>query len=57
MNELIEELKRIDEYFENINTPEKLEQFKKDLIECGYGRIKPGPLAMDNVITGGKNPW
>ena len=51
MNELIEELKRIDEYFENINTPEKLEQFKKDLIECGYGRIKPGPLAMDDVIT------
>ena len=52
MNELIEELKRIHEHFKEIrSSPEKLKQFEKDIIECGYGRIKPGPLAMDDVIT------
>ncbi len=52
MNELIEELKRIHEHFKDIrSSPEKLKQFEKDIIECGYGRIKPGLLAMDDVIT------
>ena len=45
--DLLKELKRIDEHFKNID----LEQFEKDLIECGFGKIKPGPLAMDDTIT------
>jgi len=53
MENLIEILKKIDEYFDNINTPEKIKKFEKLLIECGYGRIKPGPLALDpdDVLT------
>jgi hypothetical protein len=45
--ELLEELKRVYEHFENID----LEQFEKDLIECGFGKIKPGPLATDGVLS------
>ncbi len=53
MSNLIEKLRKIDEYFDNINTSEELEQFEKLLIECGYGRIKAGQLALneDDILT------
>ena len=44
---LIEELKKIDEYFENM--PQEV--FEEKLIKAGFGKIKPGPLAMNEVIT------
>ena len=44
---LIERLKKIDEYFENM--PQEV--FEEKLTKAGFGKIKPGPLAMDDVIT------
>ena len=44
---LIERLKKIDEYFENL--PQEV--FEEKLTKAGFGKIKPGPLAMDDVIT------